>query len=289
MGIDIDSFQFLVYALKKKKFGRTATMGRQEIRPLRRKDIKRILHLPKEIDYGEWCENLLIDHFHSSKVDSFDYSDYEDCTFTHDMNKPLPSTLTTPNHQYDTILDIGTFEHIYNLPQAFKNISSMCADGGVIIHAVPANNMCGHGFWQFSPELFYSLYSESNGYAETEVFFVNKTNSKYWYKVKIPENGIRRVVQNKDEVYALVRTKKVKTFSHDNVQQSDFVRVWDQKNSNVENRLIKKLENIMKKHESFLPLCNSVYWWLYSIKHPEHLSSRNEHLIKKSATDWINT
>ena len=35
--------------------------------------------------------------------------------------------------------------------------------GGMIIHALPANNFCGHGFWQFSPELFYELYSPENG------------------------------------------------------------------------------------------------------------------------------
>lgn len=288
MGIEIHTLNFLMYALKKKKFCKTATIGRQEIKPLRKKDIKNILHLPKEIDYGVWCEKLLMDNFHSSKVDSFDYSDYELCTFTHDMNKPLPSALITPNNQYDTIIDFGSFEHIYNLPQAFKNISTMCAEGGVIIHGLPANNMCGHGFWQFSPELFYSLYSESNGYSETEVFFADKTDNKYWYKVKKPENGIRRVMQNKTEVYVLVRTKKVKEFTHDNVQQSDFVLTWNQKKSDVAKPLIKKLEEFAKRHESFLPLIYSVYWWLHEIKHPENLSGRNEHLIKHSVTDWMN-
>ena len=114
------------------------------------------------------------------------------------------------------------------------------------------------------------------------------TDNKYWYKVKKPENGIRRVIQNKTEVYVLVKTKKVKEFTHDNVQQSDFVLAWNQKKSDVAKPLIKKLEEFAKRHESFLPLCYSVYWWLHRIKHPENLSGRNEHLIKHSVTDWMN-
>ena len=87
----------------------------------------------------------------------------------------------------------------------------------------------------------------------------------------------------------LVRTKKVREFTHDNVQQSDFVLAWNQKKSDADKRLIKKLEEIAKRHESFLPISYSIYWWLHGIKHPENLSGRNEHLIKKSVTDWINT
>ena len=100
MGIEIHTLNFLKYSFKKKPFGRTATIGRQSLLNIRVKDIKNILHLPKEIDYGTWCEKLLIDNFGSNEVDSFDYSDYEGCTFTYDMNKPLPDNLDIPRNQY---------------------------------------------------------------------------------------------------------------------------------------------------------------------------------------------
>jgi len=288
MGINIHALNFLMYASKKKKFGSTATIGRQTITYLKAKEIKNILHLPKEVDYGTWCEKLLIDNFHASKVDSFDYSDYEGCTFTHDMNNPLPPAMTTPNNKYDTIIDIGSFEHIYNLPQAFKNISTMCKDGGIIIHILPANNMNGHGFWQFSPELFYSLYSESNGYTETEVFFADHGDTKYWYNVKKPENGNRCYVSDKKKIFVMIRTKKIKEFTHENVQESHFIQAWNQKNSNVGNGLIKKLEGFAKRHESFFPFMYYIYIQLHFIKNPEKLSGRNKNLVKRKVTDWMN-
>ena len=288
MGIEIHTLNFLRYSLKRSgRFGKTATIGRQQIL-LRKIDIKKILNLPQEVDYGIYCEKLLQDNFESVKIDSYDYSDYEDATYTHDMNKHLPSNLVNTEHQYDTIIDFGSLEHIFNLPQAFENLSTMCSNGGVILHALPANNWCGHGFWQFSPELFYSLYSEANGYADTEVFFSDLTDNKHWYKVKKPENGIRRVFENCSEVYALVRTKKVRNFSHDDVQQSDFIRIWKGENKDLGNTsFIKKAKEFAKSHPSLLPFASSIYWQLRGIKYPENLSGRNIHLIKKTVQEWI--
>src|SRR5574340_331466 len=233
MGIDIHGLNFLRYALKRSgRFGKTAMIGRQSIAIPRKKDIKKILNLTKEVDYGVFCEEILRINFGAVNVDSYDFSDYEGATHICDMNKPLPPHLINHEHKYDTVIDFGSLEHIFNLPQALKNLSTMCHDGGVILHVLPANNWCGHGFWQFSPELFYSLYSEDNGYAETEVFFSDLNDNKHWYKVKKPENGIRRLLENCSQVYVLVRTKKIRNFSHDNVQQSDYIHNWKNKNFN---------------------------------------------------------
>jgi len=64
-------------------------------------------------------------------------------------------------------------EHVFNASQGLKNVTRLCAPGGQIIHSLPANNFCNHGFWQFSPELFFSLYSDKNGYSETEIFLAD--------------------------------------------------------------------------------------------------------------------
>ena len=102
--IVIHTLNFLKYALKKKQFGKTATIGRQTITVFRKKDIKKILNLPKEIDYESYCEKLLIDNFGSSEIESFDYSDYEGATFTCDMNKPLPDNLMNLENQAETFI-----------------------------------------------------------------------------------------------------------------------------------------------------------------------------------------
>ena len=136
------------------------------------------------------------------------------------MNYPLDKFC-----EYDTIIDGGSLEHIYNVPQALKNISELCSDGGQILHMLPANNECGHGFYQFSPGLP-SLYSEENGYAETKVFIAPMDDEMHWYEVIKPGNGERAMIKScksTNALYLLCRTKKISNFSHTHVQQSDYV------------------------------------------------------------------
>ena len=73
----------------------------------------------------------------------------------------MPSTL---NNSYDCILDGGTIEHVFNAPIAFASVMQMIRPGGLFIATTMANNYCGHGFYQFSPELFYRMFSEVNGF-----------------------------------------------------------------------------------------------------------------------------
>ena len=288
MGFNIHSFNFLRYALKKSEsFRKTATIARQEL-TVSNQYIKKMLNLPEVVDYGEFCEKLLLTNFGSVKVDSYDYSDYEGATFTCDLNKPLPSNLTGPEYLYDTIMDPGSIEHIFNIPQAFKNISDMCKIGGTILHALPTNNYCGHGFLQISPELFFSLYSEANGYAETEVFLAGLNDYKNWYKVKKPKNGIRRILVNCSEVNALVRTKKVQNVSHYTVQQSDYVHFWKEGKPKLNiNPLIMKVRNFIRNHPTVHPFALSLNEKLQQIKNPVNLSAKNIHLTKKTVKKWI--
>jgi hypothetical protein len=173
-----------------------------------------------------YCEWLLKEHYGATEVESMDFSGYEHATRIQDMNRPVPVEM---HDTYDTVFDGGTLEHVYNVPQALRNVSDMCRTGGQIIHAVPANNMCGHGFWQFSPELFFSLYSEANGYSDTEVFLADMSDHRKWYKVRKPYNGMRVEIKSDYEVLVWVRTVlRTRVFSHAMVQQSDYVERWSQ-------------------------------------------------------------
>ena len=289
MGIGIHPFNFLRYALKRSgSFGKTATIGRQNLDPSTNQYINKMSNLAEIVDYGEFCEKLLLTHFGSVKVDSYDYSDYQGATFTYDLNMPPPSNLTGPEYLYDTIIDSGSLEHIFNIPQAFKNISNMCKIGGTIIHALPANNFCGHGFWQMSPELFFSLYSEANGYTETEVFLAGAKDIKNWYKVKNPKNGIRRLLTNNSKVLALVKTKKIQNISHYTVQQSDYVHIWkDSKSESNINSFTMKANNFFKNYPTVRPFALSLYDLLQFFKNSENLSSKNIHLTKNTVKKWI--
>ncbi|MGH6810896.1 MAG: hypothetical protein ACREDM_00650 [Methylocella sp.] len=281
MGIDIHVLNFLKFARRKQAFGRVATIGRQQITvPIDK--LKSALNLKGYLNYGPYCEELLIGHFAATVVESFDNSDYEHATHIADMNKPL-----AVQNRYDTVLDGGCIEHIYNIPQALRNVSEICSAGGQILHVSPTNNFCGHGFWQVSPELFFTLYSEANGYRETEVFLADLANEQFWYQVREPREGERANVTSSTPMYALVRTRRTKVFSHDDVQQSDYVFAWkcNQKSSPK----ISKYKDLVKQ-SAFAPFARIAYWkWLHiaAPSPPTAVSSKNPHLRKIAVSSLV--
>jgi SAM-dependent methyltransferase len=222
MGIDLHCLRLLQYAASKAPFGDVATLGRQNIH-VKDSTLQKTLQLPPAKRYGPFCEDLLIEQFGATSVTSFDASDYEHATIVHDMNKPL-------NHdrQYDTVIDLGTLEHIFDLAVALKNIAMLCKPNGRIIHSLPANNYNGHGFWQFSPELFFSLYATSNGFADTEVYIAELDDEQNWWKAAVPANGVRVEYTSASRSYVLALTRKQAAKTGQTVQQSDYVVNWEQ-------------------------------------------------------------
>ncbi len=232
MGIDIHGLNFLRHTKNKALFGDTITIGRQELLVIE-PEVRALVGTKPGYKNQVYCEDVLIEYFGATKVESIDNSDFEQATHVHNMNEPLPENL---RGKYDTVVDGGCLEHIFNAPQALKNCSLLCKPGGQIIHILPANNFCGHGFWQFSPELFFSLYSTKNGYKETEVFLADLRDTTKWYQVKEPQNGKRVNVTSSNELYALVRTVlRGPGFVHAGVQQSDYVHLWENASSSEAN------------------------------------------------------
>lgn len=222
MGIDLQSLRLLVHARKyQEKFGQTLTIGRQGVHCSQ----EQIAQSMGVIDYthSEYCEPFLIKYFGASEVDSLDASDYENATIVFDLNRPVPDTFA----QYDTVFDSGSLEHVFNIPVALANLSRLCREGGQILHVLPANNHCGHGFWQMSPELFFTLYSEKNGYKNTQVFLAETYSPYSIQMLQPPPPGQRHNISGSAAVYLLVRTERAaRWFNHSNVQQSDYLYHW---------------------------------------------------------------
>lgn len=145
MGIDAHGLKFLLYAKKTANFNKTVTIGRQNLH-VSEQQVQDIMITHSNYKHDEYCEQLLKSYFGSSAVDSIDASDFEGASIIHDMNQPLPSD---KHAMYDTVIDFGTLEHIYDIPRALKSCSQLLKSGGQILHVLPANNFCGHGFWQF--------------------------------------------------------------------------------------------------------------------------------------------
>jgi hypothetical protein len=138
------------------------------------------------------------------------------------------------------------------------------------LHVAPTNNFCGHGFWQLSPELFFTLYSEANGYKETEVFLADLANERFWYQVREPRDGKRANVTPSTLLYALVRTRRTKVFSHDDVQQSDYVFAW--KRNQISSPKISKFKELVKQ-SAVAPFARKAYLkWLHIAAPPHQLS-----------------
>jgi SAM-dependent methyltransferase len=284
MGIDVHALNFLRYARRFGRFENTLTIGRQVVH-LRPHQIRHLLDIDDVSGMRGYCEAMLKTRFGASGVDSVDNSNFENATLVLDMNRALPATLAS---RYDTVFDGGCTEHIFNAPQALKNISSLCRPGGQILHVLPANNFCGHGFWQFSPELFFSLYSPANGYEQTEVFLADLAQTDKWFRVKQPAGGKRVNVHSATPLYLLVRTVLAReAFSHEEVQQSDYVYQWSHKDgrtANVGNQSVgKALRKIRDRFlGSILPRSSRLATRRWRASRSERLDRRNPGLSEIS-------
>jgi SAM-dependent methyltransferase len=105
------------------------------------------------------AENLLMS-LGFDALNSLDCSDYEGADILFDLNGPtLPENLTD---RFDAIIDHGTIEHVFHIPNALRNIYGMLRNGGRIVHSSPGNNFFDHGFYSFSPTLFFDFYTVNN-------------------------------------------------------------------------------------------------------------------------------
>lgn len=128
----------------------------------------KLSNIPSHAELGLIDDITFFSTLGFSSVQSVDVSDYEGCTYTIDLNYPVPECL---HNRFDLIFDGGTIEHIFNLPMVFKNIHSMLKIGGRIIHGSPSTNHVDHGFFMFSPTLFYDYYSLNNYKINTSYVF----------------------------------------------------------------------------------------------------------------------
>jgi len=167
----------------------------------------------------------------ATTLDALDVSAFEDATIIHDLNEPLPEQLVG---QYDAVVDGGTLEHVFNLPTAFRNAMDALAVDGRFFAALPANNYCGHGFYQFSAELFYRVFSAENGFEIERLLVAPAYASGKWldgpaFNVADPDVLKDRVnIGARGQLLFLVQARKTAqrpVFTRW-PQQSDYVAQW---------------------------------------------------------------
>lgn len=163
-------------------------------------------------------------------TDSIDISDYEGASVLLDLNSPIADIY---KGKYDTVIDSGTLEHVFNFPVAIKNCMEMVKPNGRMIMITPANNFMGHGFYQFSPELFFRVFSEENGFRIDNILLFEDQYIAKWYTVKDPAEVSQRVeLVNGVPSYLFIVARKVavKEIFAVTPNQSDYQQIsWHQK------------------------------------------------------------
>lgn len=147
-------------------FDRLVTIGRQTnylrstpVDLMRR--FPEVAALDESILAAQYADSFFVNVLGARHVDSIDMSDYEGATILHDMNVPIPEAL---HDRYDAVIESGSLEHVFNFPAALLSCMRLLKRGGSLFLSLPVNNFAGHGFYQFSPELFFRVFSADNGF-----------------------------------------------------------------------------------------------------------------------------
>ena len=121
MGIDLRAFHLIRSQAKVRPLGDVLTIGRQEL-CLDMGSIARALGKPICI-VDAYCEPLL-SALGADSVSSIDFSDYETPTYTDDLNIPIDL-----GREFDTVVDSGSLEHVFDIASAFKKLYSILPNG----------------------------------------------------------------------------------------------------------------------------------------------------------------
>ncbi len=232
MGLDINAVRFLIAARKRGvEFGDVLMLGRQDLNVYPKKMVQELskhgfptaaFEGTDPVRYAEPVFQAL----GARKVGSLDASSFEGAEVVHDLNTPIGPDL---HERYDLVYDGGTLEHVFNFPVALKSCMEMVRVGGRFMLHTVTNNYCGHGFYQFSPELFYRALSAENGFKVERMVAHVVGPYGSWRDVRDPEVIRQRVeVVNSLPLQIWVEAVRVSTSPIFRIppQQSDYTPRW---------------------------------------------------------------
>lgn len=239
MGVSLNDAKLLIrMKVDGVSFRRTATLGRQQIffRPtdlasvvrdsaFSADKVERFFATARDTGSADPLFQLL----GAEEIVSLDASDYQGATIRHDLNSPIEPGL---HERFDVVFDGGTLEHVFNFPVAVRNAMEMTAVGGHFVSVTPANNQMGHGFYQFSPELFYNVLSPVNGFRVVQMIALELSPASRKFQVENPAVIKSRVTLTNlwgvNLFVHAVRESKKSIFEK-SPQQSDYAVLWEEK------------------------------------------------------------
>ena len=236
MGLNVHGTKSLMYAKTQgASFTRTAMIGRHELHlsaAALRTNLLDFGYFAAANEHheliskaGGFAEPLLM-ALGAIEICSFDASEFEGASYVHDFNSPIDETF---KNRFTAVIDGGTLEHVFNFPVAIRNCMELVEVGGHFIGITPANNWLGHGFYQFSPELFFRIFSKPNGFRIVRMIMFENQPGAEWFEVADPEAIRERVsLVNTQPTNLLVLAEKVESVQifATQPQQSDYVALW---------------------------------------------------------------
>lgn len=236
MGINARGLEFLLAVTGRHgRLGSVATLGRQNLHDVSAAVLRDLAERHgRPLSAGE-AEAVVTDGFAedllrwlgADEVCSVDASDFEGATVVADLNAPIRDDLRA---RFDTVIDGGTLEHVFNYPVALASAMDMVRPAGRLLHITPTNQEAGHGFYQLSPEVFFRSLCEENGYRIERVLLREETTRGTWMEVPDPD-ALRHRVQfttpAKAYLYVCARRVDVVPLFRRWPQQSDYATAWE--------------------------------------------------------------
>ncbi len=233
LGVDLTVLDFLA-KFRGKIAGATLQLGRQGLHIphsqapqaetiLRRYDPHaRFADIAGATGFAE----TLFKYLGSETISAMDASSYEGANIVHDLNLPVPEPL---HARFDTIFDGGTIEHVYNPPAAFENVKQMLKPGGLFLSVNGANDQLGHGFYQFSPELMWRVFSKEAGFTVELMQIAGRYGTPAPFNTPDPAlTGHRMEIgATAGPAYILVAARKTGAQTAERIPaQSDYASIW---------------------------------------------------------------
>ena len=271
MGITRATIKFLMREGKREKLlGNVLTAGRQDIwatnediRKWSREmdfQLKNTKVAISEDKYLKEMKYVTDETFFLSlgfdSVDSIDCSDYEGSTIVHDLNEDIPENLQC---KFDLIFDGGTSEHIFNFPKVLENYNKMLKVGGRIIHGLPSSNCVDHGFYMFSPTLFFDYYTANKWNIIDSLFvqFASRNDRKKWkfYSYKpgcLDRYSFGGFNKGISAVFFIVKKEYHSTFNA-SVQQGACIKTWNTLSNDQQEIPTKQSFSLYKRIKKIIP------------------------------------
>ena len=243
-------------------FSKSAMLGRQWFFGVEKR-IANLMGTDSLTQDDGYCERMF-EALGAEEIRSYDISDYEKATDLVDFSNPISEE---HKNRFSFVLDGGLLEHVFDYTTSIRNAMSMPEIGGTLVLMTPTNGWNGHGFYQFSAELFYRLFCEENGYELLDVSYrlsgedsIAGLGTRFYHIPDPEKSGCKTGLDSQFSGLLYVTARRIGAIPEKfHVYESDYSKAWDNeiaisnlKYKQVANPLLNKYFDLPMEVENYL-------------------------------------